>query len=120
MIVVSAGIAFESIESTFLSLISVYISAKGIDLILSGRANFKMVHISTNKSELLSEKLLKKLDLRGSVIKAKELDLDDQKYIILLIVESSKILELRKFVQKYDENSFIVVADASEIMGRGH
>lgn len=120
IIVISAGFAFENIESTFLSLISVYISAKAIDTVLSGRPTFKMVHIATKESELISKKISKKLEIKGSVINGLELDFSEDKKVILLVIESSRIIELKNLVQKYDEESFIVISDASEIMGRGY
>jgi uncharacterized membrane-anchored protein YitT (DUF2179 family) len=120
LIVVSAGIAFESIESTFLSLISVYISLKAIDIILSGRANFKMVHISTKEAELLRKEISNSLDLKGSIVEARGLKSNENKKIIMLVCESSRIFELRTLIQKFDKDSFIVVGDVSEIMGRGH
>lgn len=120
IIVVSAGIVFENIESTFLSLISVYVSSKLIDTVLSGRPTFKMVHIATKESELISKKISKKLEIKGSVVNGLELDFSENKKVILLVIESTRIIELKTLVQKYDEESFIVISDASEIMGRGY
>ena len=120
LIVISAGFAFESVESTFLSLISVYVSSKFIDLVLSGRPSFKMVHIATHKSELLAKKISKKLDIKGSIVDGIELDLHENKKILFLTIENSRILELKKIVQKYDKDSFMVIVEASELMGRGH
>lgn len=119
-IVIFAGIIFKNIEITLLSLITVYLSSKGIDVVLSGRAVFKMVHISTKKAEFLSGKIVKHMNIRGTIIEGIELDLIEDKKVILLLIDSNRIIELKDILQKYDEESFMVIADASEIMGRGH
>ena len=120
IIVVSAGVIFENIESTLLSLVTVYISSKSIDIILSGRAVYKMVHISTENAELISLHIIEDLGIKGAIVTGTELDLKENKKIIMMVIGSSRIVELKKIVQKYDEESFIVISDASEIMGRGH
>jgi uncharacterized membrane-anchored protein YitT (DUF2179 family) len=94
------------------SLITVYLSSKGIDVVLSGRAVFKMVHVSTKKAEFLSEKIVKHMNIRGTII--------EDKKVILLLIDSNRIIELKNILQKYDEDSFMVIADTSEIVGRGH
>lgn len=120
LIVIGAGIVFENIESTLWSLVTVYISLKSLDIILSGRAVFKMVHISTKNAELLSQYIIEILAIKGTIVTGLELDLKENKKIIMLVIESAKIVELKYIVNKYDEESFIVISDASEIMGRGH
>ena len=99
---------------------TVYISLKSLDIILSGRAVFKMVHISTKNAELLSQYIIEILAIKGTIVTGLELDLKENKKIIMLVIESAKIVELKYIVNKYDEESFIVISDASEIMGRGH
>ncbi len=120
IIVILAGFIFKNIETTLLSLITVYISARGIDIVLSGRAVFKMVHISTKKAELLSKKIVKHMGIKGTIVSGLELDLKDDKQVILLLIEATNIIKLTNIIQEYDEDSFIVIGDASEIMGRGH
>lgn len=120
ILVTLAGFIFKNIETTLLSLITVYISARGIDTVLSGRAVFKMVHISTKKAGLLSEKIVNEMGIRGTIVSGLELDLKDGKQVILLLIEAKKLLKLKTIVQENDSGSFIVIGDASEIMGRGH
>lgn len=119
LIVILAGITFKNIEITLLSLITVYVSSKSIDIILSGRAVFKMVHISTNNAKLLSTHILNSLNIEGTIVSAVELDNRTNKQIIMVVIESSRMVELKSLIEKYDEKSFLVINDASEILGRG-
>lgn len=120
IIVISAGMVFENIESTLLSLVTVYVSLKSLDIILSGRSVYKMVHIATNNAEILSHNIREHLNIKGTIVSGMELDLKENKKVVMLVIKSSLIVELKEIVQKYDNESFIVISDASEIMGRGH
>lgn len=116
LIVISAGIIFGKAEIAMLSLVSVYVSAKCIDTVVSGRAMYKMVHISTSQAELLCKKIEVKLNLKGMIVDAKEFDFKTNKKILLLVIESSRIIKLKHITQKYDKDSFLLICDASEIM----
>ncbi len=120
IIVISAGIVFENIESTLLSLLTVFVCLKSLDIIISGGPVYKMVHISTKNPEIISQYIIEKLGIKGTLLSGMELDLKDDKRIIMLAIESQRIVDLKHLVQEHDEDSFIVISDASEIMGRGH
>lgn len=120
LIVILAGIVFQNIETTLLSLVTVYVSLKSLDMILSGRFVFKMVHISTKNAQSLSKHIFDSLNIEGTVVSALELDMKTNKQIIMVVIESSKIVELKYLIEKYDSESFLVINDASEILGRGH
>jgi uncharacterized membrane-anchored protein YitT (DUF2179 family) len=79
-----------------------------------------MVHISTKNAELLSQHIIETLGIKGTIVTGQELDLKENKKIIMLVIESAKIIDLKYIANKYDEESFLVISDASEIMGRGH
>ena len=120
LIVILAGIVFQNIETTLLSLVTVYVSLKSLDMILSGRSVFKMVHISTKNAQSLSKHISDSLNIEGTILSALELDMKTNKQIIMVVIESSKIVELKYLIAKYDAESFLVINDASEILGRGH
>ncbi|MGB6327973.1 MAG: DUF2179 domain-containing protein, partial [Halarcobacter sp.] len=77
-------------------------------------------HISTKNPEIISQYIIEKLGIKGTLLSGMELDLKDDKRIIMLAIESQRIVDLKHLVQEHDEDSFIVISDASEIMGRGH
>jgi uncharacterized membrane-anchored protein YitT (DUF2179 family) len=40
--------------------------------------------------------------------------------MILIVVEVSKLQYLRELVRKYDPEGFLIITEASEMLGRGH
>ncbi len=111
---------FSNIDKVLFSIISIYVTTKIVDMILSGRNNKKTVHLVSSKIEEISQEIIENFGSYGTILKGYELDKKKDKEMILLVIDSSKIQLLREIAQKYDEESFLVIADASELHGRGH
>ncbi|UFS62051.1 YitT family protein [Sulfurimonas sp. HSL-3221] len=121
LIVFSAGFVFPKLDSMLWSLVGVYISARGINLILSGRPSKKVLHISSENAETLKAHLLHKLGHEGGVIlEGTTLHTGDERRLLMLIVDNNKVQSVRQIVQAYDPSGVVVVMEASELMGGGH
>jgi len=119
-IIVSSIYVFGDIDKALWSILSIYVTSRCIDIFLSGSPTKKVVHLVSNKPELLSKKIIETLGDRGSIIKGTGLHVDHQKNIIFIIVELGKLRTLREIIKKNDPEAFMVVMDASELLGRGH
>lgn len=120
LIIICSIYVFNNIEKALWSTISIYITSRCIDMLLSGSPSKKVVHLVSNKSEELSVKIIETLGDYGSIIKGTGLHVDEPKSIILMIVELNKLRVLRELVKQTDPEAFMVVMDASELLGRGH
>ncbi len=116
-VVIMAGLVFRDVELALWSLISIYIASKLIDMILTGRQHEKVVHIATKDLELLSDKIAEELYLRGTILSGKDLNLGTDKNIIMIVVEINRLNALKNLVQEFDPNAFMVVMEASELLG---
>jgi len=119
-IIVSSIYVFGDVDKALWSIISIYITSKFIDLLLSGSPTKKVVHLVSNKPEILSKKIIEALGDSGSIIKGTGLHVDQNKNIIFIVVELSKLRVLREIIQENDPDAFMVVMDASELLGRGN
>ena len=111
---------FIDIQSALWSLFSIYITARSIDVILSGSPSKKIVHLVTQKSDLLSRKIIDNLGYHGTIVHGSGLREGQEKSIIFIIVELNKLRVLRELIKTYDPEAFMVVMDASELLGRGN
>ncbi len=119
-IIVSSIYVFGDIDKALWSILSIYVTSRCIDVFLSGSPTKKVVHLVSNKPELLSKKIIETLGDSGSIIKGTGLHVDQQKNIIFIIVELSKLRTLREIIKENDPHAFMVVMDASELLGRGN
>jgi len=120
MIIVASGFVFENTEQALWSLISIYVTAKCIDMVLTGASSEKVVHIASNKPQILSQKISETIGPHGTVLTGKSLMGENEKTLIFVTVDSRRITLLRDLIRQYDQNAFMVVMEASELQGRGH
>ena len=120
MIIVSIALIFKNIDLALWSLVSIYISAKSIDIFLTRGPSKKVVHIVSSKTALLSQKIREEIEQEGSIIEGKGMVDNETKKLIFLTVENRKIPYLRDIIQENDAEAFMVVMEASELLGRGH
>jgi uncharacterized membrane-anchored protein YitT (DUF2179 family) len=119
-IIVSSIYVFGDIDKALWSILSIYVTSRCIDMFLSGSPTKKVVHLVSDKPEMLSKKIIETLGDSGTIIKGTCLHVDQEKNIILIVVELGKLRVLREIIKENDSNAFMVVMDASELLGRGN
>jgi len=110
---------FNDVDKALWSILSIYVSAKVLDLILTGRPSKKVVHLVTNKVKELSLVIKNELGPEGTIIEGKDLDYQEEKRMILIVVDVSKLQALREIAKENDPKSFLIISEASEFQGRG-
>lgn len=111
---------FNDLEKALWSILSIYVSSRIIDVILTGRPSKKVVHIVTNEVEIVSAQIIKRLGEEGTILNGSGLHKEQNKTMILIVVEISKIQILKDIIKEYDPESFLVITEASELLGRGN
>ena len=112
-------IAHGDIKKALYSMIGVYITAKVIDVILTGRPSKKVVKIVSNNVEALTEQIRERIEEHGTIFTGVGLHHQKQiKTVILLSVEAAKIQLLKDIIREYDPEAFLIISEASEFLGR--
>jgi uncharacterized membrane-anchored protein YitT (DUF2179 family) len=120
LIVLATAVVFRSIEPALWSLIGIYVTSKCIDTILTGAPTEKIVHIATGRPDELSLRIVERLGRQGTILSGTGLQRDEEKTLIFVTVEARRITLLRDIIRQTDPDAFMVVMDASEMLGRGH
>lgn len=117
LVVVAAGVVFKDIELALWSLISIYVSAKLINLLLTGSKHQKIVHIALDNPEKLQQKITEELGITGTLMQGSDLYSSNHKNIIFIVVDNSKINILKKIVHSADPKALMIVMEATELLG---
>lgn len=120
VIIICSIYVFKDIEKALWSIISIYVTSKAIDIVLTGTLTTKVIHIASNKAELLSEKITQSLGEEGTIIKGSGLLNEQDKTLILIVLDVKKLGKLRNIINENDPEAFMIVMEASEMLGRGH
>lgn len=117
LVVVAAGIVFKDIELALWSLISIYVSSKLINLLLTGSNHQKIVHIALDYPEKLQRKITEELGITGTLMQGKDLYSSNHKNIIFIVVDNNRINVLKKMVRTTEPSAVMVVMEATELLG---
>ncbi|WP_203553925.1 YitT family protein [Bacillus sp. B15-48] len=118
LIVLSAAIVFD-IERGLYALIGLYVTSKTIDLVQIGIGRSKMTMVITCKQEEVREAILHKIDRGMTKLTAYGGYTDQERPILMCVVDQTEFTKLKQIVKSIDPNAFIIVTDASEVLGEG-
>jgi uncharacterized membrane-anchored protein YitT (DUF2179 family) len=119
LVVISSALVFNSLELALWSLISIFATSKLVDLVLTGRSNEKLVHI-TSYQELstLGTLIHEQLGIRGPIVKGNDLSGKEKKDVIYIVINSNRINMIKQLVHSYDENARMIITETKEILGK--
>jgi uncharacterized membrane-anchored protein YitT (DUF2179 family) len=118
LIVLSAAIVFD-IERGLYALIALYVTTKTIDLVQVGLGRSKMAMIITNHQAEVRECILNKIDRGVTKLSAYGGYTDHERPILMCVVHQTEFTKLKQLVKTIDPSAFVIVMDASEVLGEG-
>ncbi|MBO8176138.1 MAG: YitT family protein [Bacillus sp. (in: Bacteria)] len=118
LIVLSAAIVFD-IEGGLYALIGLYVTSKTIDFVQVGFGRSKMAMIITNKEKEVRQEILHKIDRGVTKLSAYGGYTDHERPVLLCVVDQTEFTKLKQVVKNIDSTAFVVVMDASEVLGEG-
>jgi uncharacterized membrane-anchored protein YitT (DUF2179 family) len=118
LIVISAALVFD-IERGLYALIALYVTSKTIDLVQVGFGRSKTAMIITDKQEEVREGILNKIDRGVTKLSAYGGFTDNERPVLMCVVDQREFTKLKQLVKSLDPTAFVVVMDASEVLGEG-
>ncbi len=120
LIIISlAAIVYKNPESAMYSVISLYASSKITDVILYGFDKGKTAFIISNSHGEICKGISENLHRGVTKIKAIGGYTDEEKTMLICSVRPQEIAGLYKIIKASDKDAFIILTDATEILGNG-
>lgn len=111
-----SAIVFKNLELALWSMISIYVSSKFIDLVISGRRQNKIVHIASKNLTELNQIITEEIGVTGTIIKGNNLRFKEERNVLLISVSKNRIISLKNLVSDYDSSARMVVFEATELL----
>lgn len=108
---------YKSIEAALYTGVAVFVASKLVDTIESGINYAKEVVVFTEQPEEMSKEIINRLRRGVSVIEAKGMYSKQKKYMVVCVVYNRQVTDLRKIVNKYDSNAFVIIKEVRETTG---
>lgn len=118
-VIVAAGAIFD-MQAALLALVSLYLTAKLVELFTEGIARARTFLIITREGSRVVQAVFEKMQRGMTELDGRGAYSGEQKSILLCTVESgSEAIELKQIVEEADNGAFVIVWEAKEVRGLG-
>ncbi|MBE1554188.1 YitT family protein [Sporosarcina limicola] len=118
LVVVTSALVFD-FELALYALMAIYVTSKVIDFVQLQTSPTKLVLIITDKEEEVQAIITNEINRGSTKIKTMGGYSNQEKTMILCVVEQSEAVYFKKLLQAQEPTSFVIFLNASEILGRG-
>lgn len=119
IVVIGSGIVTRNIETPLYSIIVLYVSSRVIDTVLNGLGYAKSVYIISDEPEKIGNAILENLNRGVTILKGQGFYTRKDKDVLLCIIGRSQVVKLKGLVDDIDDKAFVMVSDATEVLGQG-
>lgn len=119
VVIICGLIALGSWKLPLYSLITIAVASKMIDLIVEGASTDKLLFIISDKKTEVKQYIISELHRGGTFIKASGMYSENDKNMVFVVVSRNQLPIVKHRINEIDENAFITIVNANEIMGHG-
>lgn len=118
--IIAAGMfVFKSVESGLYAVIVIFVSSRVIDSMVYGAGVGKLLMVVTEKADEVSKAILTASRRGVSIIPAVGAYTGKNKNVLLCVARKNEISGIIKIIKSIDDKTFIIIAEANEILGEG-
>ena len=119
VVIIFACFIFRNIESALFAVVTIFVQSFAMNKIIYGLDTGKHVQIITEFPEKIAKEIHDTLGRGATIIAAKGSYTSQEKFVLLAAVRNNQFYTLKQIVKECDDKAFIIVSDASEVLGEG-
>lgn len=118
-IIMLIAAALFGLKPAILTLISMFISANLTDKVVEGFNHKKTIFIVSYKADDIVTMILQEVGRGATILHGEGAFTRQEKRVIFVVVSLTQISQIKTLVHQADPQAFMIVSDATEVMGRG-
>ena len=118
LVVFTAAMVFGPSQALY-ALVSLYLSARVVDLVLEGMNTAKAFVVISDYTEEISRRIISEMERGVTFIDGQGAYTRQKKNIILCVVNRMQVTRLKSIINEVDPLAFVLVTDVKEVMGEG-
>nr|WP_233275746.1 YitT family protein [Salibacterium aidingense] len=118
LIVTTSAFVF-SLEYALYALIALFVTGKTIDVVQTGVGYAKVALIITREEESVQHVILNEVDRGVTRLTGEGGYTKEPKPVLMCVVNRTEVTKLKHLVQSVDSEAFVVVSNATEVLGKG-
>lgn len=112
-----SALIFRSWQIPLYSIITYAVGIKAVDFVVEGLDKAKAVQIITNDHAELANVLTEELGRGATIFNASGVYSQQEKYVILCVVNRFEIGKVKRIVEEHDPSAFVTITEVSETVG---
>lgn len=118
-VVIFAVFVFRNVDVALYSAVTIFITSKMIDNLLSGVDFAKVVYIVTEKGKAISEVLNTEIDRGVTVLQATGGYTGREKQLLFTVTRRNELSQTLRLIKMTDPQAFLFVVNSTEVHGEG-
>ncbi len=118
LILGAAGMVF-GWEQALYALILSFVSSRTIDVVQEGLSYSKSAFIVSNHAASIRRAIIEQLGRGVTVLQGWGGYTESQRTILLSVVAQSEVSQLKELIHSIDEQAFVIIGQAQEVLGEG-
>lgn len=110
---------FKSVNNGLYAIIEIFVSSRVIDAILYGSDNGKMAVVISDKNEDIAQTINSEIGRGVTMLKGSGFYTGRERDVLLCAVRRQQTSQIRSIVHKQDSSAFVIMCEASDVMGEG-
>ena len=121
MVVTTAAIVYQSIESAMYAVVVLFVSSRVIDAMLYGTdiGTGKVFYIISEKSQQIAAQILREMDRGVTFLEGRGGFTGRPSQVLLCAVRRFEVSRVKSIIHHWDPKAFWIIGDAGEITGEG-
>lgn len=119
LVVALAAIAFKSFESALYAVVVIYVSTRVIDMIIYGMGNGKQLLVITDKGREIAAAITEQTTRGVTIVPVEGGYTGTERLMLVCVVRAHEVSKMNRIIHAIDPNTFIIVSEANEILGKG-
>ncbi len=119
VVVILTGVVFRDITKALYSGITIFVSSQVMDVVIYRFDYSKVALIITERHELVAEQIGKRLNRGATYLHGEGSFTGAPRKVILTVVKRRQLAELKALVMELDDNAFVIVQEAHQVLGDG-
>ncbi len=119
MCIIGASAYFVGVENAMLGLVGVYASSLTIDNTISSFDRRRLIFVVTKHPDPVVRHVTTELGRGATILDAHGGYSGETRPVVMCLLTRRQAVELRRFLAENQPNAFMVVSEASEVVGRG-
>ena len=121
MVVTTAAIVYQSIESAMYAMVVLFVSSRVIDAMLYGTdiGTGKVFYIISEKSQQIAAQILQEMDRGVTFLEGRGGFTGRPSQVLLCAVRRFEVSRVKSIIHHWDPKAFWIIGDAGEITGEG-